>query len=229
MSDQLMFSIFPYVAMIVATFVPMARYRSERFKFTSLSSQFLEGRTLFWGSVPWHIGIIGVMTGHLIGFLVPAKVLAFNSVPLRLIILEVTGLAFAILAFVGLALLIVRRLSNKRVQVVSSTSDYVVLVVLLVQVISGIGIAVAYRWGSNWYAASMVPYLRSVFIYFKPNLGYVASMPWLVKLHILNAYLFLLLIPFTRFIHFLVVPLQYLTRSWQVVRWNWDPTKSRKN
>ncbi len=229
MSDQLMFTIFPYVAMIVATFVPMARYRSQGFKFTSLSSQFLEGRALFWGSVPWHIGIIGVMIGHFIGFLVPAKVLAFNSVPLRLIILEVTGLAFAILALVGLVLLIVRRLTNKRVQVVSSASDYLVLTVLLIQVITGIGIAVAYRWGSNWYAASMVPYLRSVFVYFKPNLSYVASMPWLVKLHIVNAYLFLLLIPFTRFIHFLVVPLQYLTRSWQVVRWNWDPTKSRKN
>ncbi len=229
MSDQLMFSIFPYVAMLIATFVPLVRYHSEKFKFTSLSSQFLEGKRLFWGSVPWHIGILGVLSGHFIAFLVPQKILAFNSVPLRLIILEVTGLALALLALVGLTLLIVRRFTNKRIKVVSTKSDYLVLAVLLIQVISGIGIAVGYRWGSNWYASSMVPYLKSVFILFKPNLGYVASMPWLVKLHILNAYFILMLIPFTRFVHFLVVPFPYLIRPWQIVRWNWDPKKSRKS
>lgn len=229
MSDQLMFSIFPYVAMLIATFVPLVRYRSEKFKFTSLSSQFLEGKNLFWGSVPWHIGILGVLSGHFIAFLVPQKILAFNSVPLRLILLEVTGLALALLALVGLTLLIVRRFTNKRIKIVSTKSDYLVLAVLMIQVISGIGIAVGYRWGSNWYASSMVPYLKSVFLFFKPNLGYVSSMPWLVKLHILNAYFILMLIPFTRFVHFLVVPFQYLTRPWQIVRWNWDPKKSRKS
>lgn len=228
MSDQLLFSIFPYVAIIIATFVPMARYRLEKFKFTSLSSQFLEGKNLFWGSMPWHLGILGVLTGHLMAFLIPEQILAFNSVPFRLVLLEVTGLTLALMALVGLILLIVRRLTNKRIIVVSKWSDYVVLAVLLIQVLTGIGIAVGYRWGSNWYAASMVPYLKSVFILFKPNLEYVASMPWLVKLHIVNAYIILLLIPFTRFVHFLVVPFPYLTRSWQVVRWNWDPTKVRK-
>lgn len=228
MSDQLLFTILPYVAMIIATFVPLARYRSEKFKFTSLSSQFLEGKNLFWGSMPWHIGILGVMTGHFIAFLIPKQILAFNSVPLRLVILEVTGLALALLALVGLTLLIIRRLTNKRIMVVSSKSDFVVLAVLMIQVLTGIGIAVGYRWGSNWYAASMVPYLRSVFIMFKPNLEYVVSMPWLVKLHIVNAYIILMLIPFTRFVHFLVVPFPYLTRRWQIVRWNWDPAKIRK-
>lgn len=228
MSDQLLFSIFPYVAMLIATFVPLARYRSEKFKFTSLSSQFLEGKNLFWGSLPWHIGILGVLGGHFIAFLIPREILAFNSVPLRLILLEVTGLTLALMALVGLVLLIIRRLTNKRIIVVSTRSDYVVLGVLLIQVLTGIWISVGYRWGSNWYASSMVPYLRSVFILFKPNLEYVASMPWPVKLHIVNAYIILLLIPFTRFVHFLVVPFPYLTRSWQVVRWNWDPAKARK-
>lgn len=227
MSDVILFEIFPYVALILALVVTYVRYRYQKFKFSSMSSQFLEGRGLFWGSVPWHYGILTVLTGHFLAFLFPKELLAFNSVPVRLVLLEVTGLAMAILALVGLGLLIVRRFVNKRINVVTTKSDYLVLAVLLVQVITGISIAIGYRWGSNWFAASMVPYLRSLFV-LKPNLAYVASMPWLVKLHIFNAFLIILLIPFTRFVHFLVVPLQYIRRPWQIVRWNWDPSKSRK-
>lgn len=228
MSDQILFGIFPYLAIALAVVVSIVRYRFQKFKFSSLSSQFLETKDLFWGSVPWHYGILGVLLGHFIGFLFPAKLLAFNSVPVRLVILEVTGLALALLAFVGLALLVYRRLTNKRIQVVSGPSDYLVLFFLMIQVITGIGIAVAYRWGSSWYAASMVPYLRSIFV-LQPNLGFVSSMPWLVKIHIVNAFIIVLLIPFTRFVHFLVVPIQYIRRPWQIVRWNWSPNKTGKH
>lgn len=227
MSDQLLFGVLPYIALLIGIFAPIIRYRYQRFKFSSISSQFLEGKELFWGSVPWHYGIIGVLTGHFIGFIFPKQVLLFNSIPVRLVILEVTGLAMALLALLGLILLIIRRFENKRVRVVSTKSDYIILFVLLIQVLSGIGIAISYRWGSNWYASSMAPYLKSILL-FNPNIGYVASMPWLVKLHIVNAYLIIFLIPFTRFLHFLVVPLPYLTRPWQIIRWNWDPSKARK-
>lgn len=227
MNDQFLFVIFPYLACVLAVVVTILRYKVQMFKFTSLSSQFLEGKDLFWGSVPWHYGILGVLAGHFLAFVFPKGLLLFNSVPLRLLLLEITGLALALMALFGLALLIVRRFTHKRIQVVTTWSDYLILLVLLVQVLTGIGIAVGYRWGSNWYAASMVPYLRSLFM-LKPNLGFVASMPWTVKLHILNAFFIILLIPFTRFMHFLVVPVQYVRRPWQIVKWNWDPGKSRK-
>lgn len=226
-SDLILFQILPYAAFFIAVSVSIVRYCSDRYKFTSLSSEFLESRSLFWGSVPWHYGILGVLGGHFLGFLCPKSVLIFNGTPLRLVILETTGLAFALLSLVGIILLIVRRFYFKRIKVVSRFSDYLVLFVLLIQIVSGIGIALSYRWGSNWYASSMVPYLRSLFV-LNPNLGFVASMPILVKLHIVNAFVFMALIPFTRFLHFLVVPFQYLFRSWQIVKWNWDPSKARK-
>ncbi|MGE3608311.1 MAG: respiratory nitrate reductase subunit gamma [Bacteriovoracaceae bacterium] len=228
MSDQLLFGVFPYIAIVLAVVVSIVRYRFQKFKFSSLSSQFLETRNLFWGSVPWHYGILGVLTGHFVAFLCPDKILAFNEVPLRLVALEVTGLALALLAFTGLTLLIYRRLTHKRIQVVSRPSDYAVLFFLMIQVITGILIAILYRWGSSWYAASMVPYLRSLFI-LNPKLGYVASMPWPVKLHIVNAFIIVMLIPFTRFVHFLVIPVQYVARPWQIVRWNWSPDKTGKH
>lgn len=226
MSDQIILVVFPYVAVALAVVVSIVRYRTDKFKFSSLSSQFLEGNHLFWGSALWHYGILFVLAGHLVGFFFPKELLMFNSVPIRLFILETTGLAMALMAFVGLLMLIYRRFTNQRIRVVTTNTDYVVLLVLLVQVISGIAIAISLKWGSNWYATNMVPYLRSL-LAFSPNLDYVATMPAIVKLHIVNAFVFIAIIPFTRFVHFLVVPLQYVFRPWQLVRWNWDPKKSR--
>lgn len=227
MIDNILFAFFPYIAIFVALTVIFVRYRFQRFKFTSLSSEFLEGNQLFWGSVPWHYGILTILGGHFLGIVFPSAILSWNADPIRLVILEATGLAMAVCAFVGCFLLIIRRFTNKRIQVVSTKSDYAVLLVLFFQVITGIFISVNYRWGSNWYSTAMAPYLKSVFM-LKPNLGFVISMPWIVKLHIVNAYLIVILIPFTRFVHFLVIPFQYIRRPWQVVRWNWDPSKVRK-
>jgi nitrate reductase gamma subunit len=227
MYDNILLMVFPYLAVAIAVTVSIYRYKTNRFAFSSLSSQFLESNELFWGSVPWHYGIITVLLGHLIGFLFPRELLAFNGHPVRLYILEGTGFIMGILSLVGIILLIKRRLTSKRLMAVTTTMDKVVLLVLLLQVLAGVGIAINYRWGSSWYASSMAPYLQSLFI-LKPNLAYVASMPILVKFHIVNGFIIVLLIPFTRFMHFLVVPLQYPFRKWQIVMWNWDPKKIRK-
>ena len=88
--------------------------------------------------------------------------------------------------------------------------------VLLVQFGLGIWIAVELRWGSQWYAAVMVPYLRSIFT-LDPNISAVSAMPIAVQLHVIGAFLFILLIPFTRLVHFLVAPFHYITRPYQIV------------
>jgi len=227
MYDNILLMVFPYLAVVIAVTISIYRYKTNKFSFSSLSSQFLESNELFWGSVPWHYGIITVLLGHFLGLLFPAELLAFNSVPVRLYILEGTGLIMGVLALVGVVLLMKRRMTNKRLMAVTSKMDRIVLFILLVQVLAGVGIAITYRWGSNWYAASMAPYLQSLFK-LRPNLAYVAPMPWLVKFHIVNGFVIVLLIPFTRFMHFLVVPLQYPFRKWQIVLWNWDPKKIRK-
>jgi nitrate reductase gamma subunit len=105
--------------------------------------------------------------------------------------------------------------------------DVVVLLVLLVQVALGVYTALFYRWGSSWYATSAVPYLRSLFV-LQPDLTMIAPLPQAVKLHIINAYIFLAILPFSRLVHMLVVPINYLWRPYQVVIWNWDRRRGRK-
>ncbi len=214
----LLFAILPYVALFTFLLVTIQRYRSRAFTYSSLSSQFLENRQHFWALVPFHYGIIILLFGHLIGLLIPRAVLLWNSHPLRLYVLEVTALAFGVLTLVGLLSLVVRRLQAHKVRVTTSAADWIVYVLLLVQVAAGIAVAVLYPWGTSWYAAAAAPYLQSVFL-LQPDTSYVAAMPWLAQLHIVNAFVIITLFPFTRLVHILVIPNPYLWRKPQVVRW----------
>jgi nitrate reductase gamma subunit len=219
MLDFILFAVAPYVVIVVELVVSIKRYFSSAYKFSSLSSEFLESKQLFWGSVPWHYGIMVVLLGHLVAFMFPRELLLWNSVPIRLLILEVTALTFGLLALVGLIMLIYRRMTNSRIRAVTSKMDIAILVLLLVQVASGVGIALTCRWGSSWYAAAMVPYLRSVFT-LSPNLDYISAMPWVVKLHVANAFAIIGILPFTRLVHFLILPISYIWRPYQLVIWN---------
>ena len=218
--NSILFGQFPYLVLTIAVVGTIYRYNSNRFSWSSQSSQFLENKTLFYGSVPWHYGNMAVLLFHIVTIFIPSGVLAWNSVPVRLYLLEVSGLAFGLLALFGLLVAFNRRLTSSRIRAVTTSWDIIVLVVLIIQVVTGIGTALMYKWGSNWYAASAVPWIRSI-ITLQPNVAYVESLPLLTKIHIFNALVFIGLIPFTRFVHFLafIGPLKYLTRSYQLVRW----------
>lgn len=221
MLDNILYILFPYTAFTVAVVGTVLRFAWSRFSISSLSSQFLESDELFYGSVSWHIGIIVVLIGHVIGFLFPRQVLWFNGVPARLYILEATGLLFGLLAVVGIVSLAVRRFTSPRIRAVTSKMDIIVLLLLITQVGLGVYTALFYRWGSSWYASSAVPYLRSL-IMLQPDVTTIAPLPLTVKLHILNAYLLLAVFPFSRLVHVLVLPIHYLWRPYQLVVWNRD-------
>lgn len=218
--DLFLLGVLPYVALALFFIGTIARYRDRyaRFAFSSLSSQFLENRKHFWGLVPFHYGIIVVLMGHLVAFLVPRQVLLWNSQPLRLYILEVSALAFGILTVVGLVAAVLRRLSVSALLRVTNKRDWVVLALLLTQAVTGVGVALTYRWGSSWFAATAAPYLWSVFT-LTPDVTVMSVMPWLVKVHVINAWLLIAFAPFSRLVHVLVAPLPYLWRRLQVVRW----------
>ena len=235
MLDYLLFGALPYVALAVMLIGSIYRYTKKGFQVSSLSSQFLEGRQLFFGSQFFHWGMLMLFLGHLIGFLIPSAVLAWNGSPVRLLVLEFSAFGFAISSLIGLALLIKRRATTKRIQMVSNNMDYVVYFVLLVQIISGLGIAYFGRWGSNWFASVMTPYLYSVFA-FNPNVDLIAQLSTsnamallMVKTHIASAFLIIGIIPFTRFVHFLVAPIDYIWRKYQLVIWNWDNKEIRNS
>jgi nitrate reductase gamma subunit len=228
MPDILLFAVLPYVVLVVFLIVTIQRYRQRKFTYSTLSSQFLENRLHFWGSVPFHYGILTVLLGHFVAFLMPKAILGWNAAPFRLFLLEVTGLVFALFALVGLVSIVVRRWNNLKARRVTSVNDWILYAILLVQVATGIWVAVGHRWGSSWYATSVAPWLWSL-LELNPDVRYVAALPLAVKLHALSAFLLVGFFPFTRLVHILVVPNPYLWRRTQVVLWNRPrPTQSGK-
>lgn len=216
--DLLLFAVLPYVAMVVFFLATVGRYWNRPFSYSSYSSQFLENRFHFWAVVPFHYGILTVFAGHLLAFLVPRSILAWNAQPLRLYILEASALAAGLLTLVGLVGIIVRRFSDSKVRMVTSHMDWTVYSLLLLQVVTGVLVAVFHPWGASWFAAAASPYLWSL-VTFSPDFAFISGLPWLVKLHIGGAFALFAVFPFSRLVHILVVPNPYLWRRPQVVRW----------
>lgn len=227
MLNTLMFAAFPYICLAIFLIGSIYRYLKRGFQVSSLSSEFLERKKLFWGSQPFHWGLLVLFFGHLIAFLFPSTVIAWNGEPVRLLILEFSSFAFGLAALSGLLLLIRRRLGNDRILIVSNKMDMLVYTVLITQIVTGLGVAFFVRWGSSWFAAVLTPYLRSIFA-LNPDIAAVSAMPWLVQLHIISAFFIIAIIPFTRFVHFLVAPIDYLWRGYQLVIWNWNRKTIRR-
>jgi nitrate reductase gamma subunit len=226
MLDQFLYIGLPYSAMILLIIGTIIRLKYFGYTVTSHSSQFLESNKLFWGSRLFHSGIVVLLLGHIIGFLIPKSVIVLTSIPLWLITIEVSAFSFAIMSLVGASLLLIRRFREKRLHGVTSKMDIVVYSIILIQIITGILVAYFYRWGTGWYVSSLVPYLYSILI-FNPNIASISSMPLLVKIHAASAFIFIGLIPFTRLIHFMVYPIYYLWRNYILVIWNKDMKESR--
>lgn len=222
--NLMLFGVLPYLAFFTFLLVTIHRYRAQTFTYSALSSQLLENQQHFWGLVPFHYGILLVLLGHGVAWLFPKAILAWNEKAFRLYLLELLALVFGLLSLVGLGVILQRRLRAQRVTVVTSVADWVLYLLLLVQVASGVLVAVLHPWGSSWFASVMAPYLWSL-VKLSPDLTAVAAMPWIVKLHVVNAYLLIGFFPFTRLVHILVVPNPYLWRKPQVVRWYHRPGK----
>ena len=219
--NNFLFIAYPYIAIGVFVVGAIYRYRSAGYKTSALSSQFLEGKQVFWGIVPFHFGILILLLGHLMIFLFPKEILAWNSIPVRLILHEGIAFTFGVSVLLGLTILILRRWFSSRLRAVTSKMDVAIELLLLSQIFLGCWIALGYRWGSSWFAADLSPYLWSIFK-LDPHITAVSALPVVIKLHIVGAFTILLMIPFTRLMHFLVAPIHYLWRPYQVVMWYWD-------
>jgi nitrate reductase gamma subunit len=217
MLDTLIFVVLPYFAIALALFVTPYRYFTNRLNWSAFSTQFLEKRTLYWGSVPWHYGVVLILAGHLIGFLFPSAVQSVLSNVSTLIALESIALALGLLALIGSVILLIRRASGV-VKAVTSYSDWILLVLILIQAATGVYMGLFVRWGMQWYLYTAVPWLYSL-LTLNPQISYVSGLPLVFKIHVAGAFLILAVLPFTKLVHFLFLPLDFLKDPPLLYRW----------
>lgn len=218
MLDSLIFVVLPYTALALLLFVVPYRYLTNRLTWTTYSTQFLERKTLFWGSMSWHYGIILILLAHLAGIVWPQGMQRLLGNQQTLIVLESIGVGLGLLALFGTLVLLLRRVNSGMLNRVTFPTDWVLLYLLLLQTVSGVYVGMFMRWGSVWYLHTAVPYLHSLLI-FHPQTGYVADFPLVFKLHVAMAFLIISLLPFTKLVHLLFFPFRFLADPPILYKW----------
>jgi nitrate reductase gamma subunit len=199
--SELLFQVFPYVALLLLVVGLGIRHALARRRPEAIRPAADAAWQLFRGSFAWRAGLGITALLHLGFVLVPGSIRAWDGAPLRLYLLEATGLVFGVVALVGLVQVMVRHISTSLAEHhprVFEVGDYVLLTVMCVAVVSGLASAVVYRWGSAWAIGTVTPYLRSLAAG-EPATGLVEQMPFLVRLHVFSWFALIAVVPFTSF------------------------------
>ncbi len=218
MTDILLFVVFPYVALAIGIVGTIYRYLTNQYSFTSLSSQFLENDLQFWGSTLWHYGILPTTIIHIAGFAIPKVMAAAHGTPELLYVSELAGKILGIMALVGAGILLYRRLTSSKIRAITTPVDWVILSLLFAQVFFGLILAFVYRWGAAWFIYTATPWMDSLAL-FQPAPQFVTALPLAHKVHFLTGFLLFALMPFSRLVHIVTVPVSYLWRNFQLVIW----------
>lgn len=223
--DYLIFGIMPYVALTVLIVGCIARYERDPFTWKSSSSQLLRSKQLWWGSVLFHVGIITVFGGHLIGLFTPVWILDAIGIPyaLKQWMAVILGGTAGVAALIGASILIHRRVTDPRIWQTTSFADIGILVLIWLQLFIGIG--TIFLTLQHMDGAEMVRFMtwsQSVVLLNLNAWAMVVDVHWLYKAHIFLGLLITILFPFTRLVHMVsgfAAPFRFLLRpGYQIVR-----------
>ena len=216
-----LFGIYPYLALAIFLLGSLLRFETDQYGWRSKSSQLLRRKQLVWGSILFHVGILGILAGHFVGLLTPIAV--FDAIGVshgaKQLLAIVAGGLFGAACFVGLTMLLHRRLFDPRIRNTSSASDIAVLALIWVQLVLGL-LTIPFSLGHldgaemmkfmNW--AQSIAYLKG------GAAAHIADVALVFKLHILLGLTLLVVFPFSRLVHVWSAPIGYVGRRYQIVR-----------
>ena len=222
--NHALFGWYPYFCLTVFLVGSLLRFDREQYTWRSGSSQLLRRKQLMWGSNLFHVGILVIFLGHFVGLLTPIAVYDFIGIShgakqmMAIVIGGVAGIA----CFIGLTLLIHRRLFDSRIRKTSSFGDIAILLLLYVQLILGmatIPISLGHLDGAEM--VKFMSWAQGILTLQPGASAYVADVNPIFKLHLFLGMTIFLVFPFTRLVHVWSAPVWYLGRQgYQVVRTN---------
>jgi len=218
--NDLLFGIYPYFAGAVFLIGSWMRYDREQYTWKTGSSQMLSSAGMRHASNLFHVGIIAIFFGHLVGLLTPhAFYEPFMSSGTKQLIAIVIGGIAGVACFAGAFLLLKRRLTNPRVRATSTTADIAILVLLLAQVTLGLlSIFPSLGHMDGSVMLLLAGWAQSIVTFQGGAADYLVGVNVIYKLHIFLGMTLFLVFPFTRLVHVWSVPVKYFTRSYQIVR-----------
>ena len=219
--NQFFFGIYPYIAITVFFLGSLLRYDRDQYTWKASSSQLLSKKDMRLGSNLFHIGIIALFFGHLMGLLTPHWAYHFMmSAGTKQILAMTAGGIFGLTCLVGMILLIRRRMLDARIKATSQATDLPILLILFVQLVLGlltIPFSAQHLDGSSMLA--LASWAQHLVTFQGDAASFVIGEAFIFKIHLVLGLTIFLVFPFTRLVHVWSVPIQYLTRSgYQIVR-----------
>ncbi len=220
--NTFLFGFYPYIALTVLVVGTVLRYDFDQYSWRSGSSQLLRRKQLMWGSVLFHLGVLVIFFGHLIGLLTPIAIfdaLGVSHGAKQLLAVIAGGIAGG-MGIVGATLLVHRRLFDPRIRASSSWSDTLIIVLLWLQLALGLAtIPASLQHLDGYEMVKFMNWAQGIFTFRAGAADNNADAALVFKLHIVLGLTILLLFPFTRLVHMLSVPVRFLWRpGYQVVR-----------
>ncbi len=218
--NQFAFGIYPYLCLAIFLVGSLVRFDREQYSWRSGSSQLLRRSQLRWGSNLFHIGILLLFLGHLAGLLTPHEVYTmFVTVEQKQLLAMVAGGIFGTLCFIGLTLLIHRRLTDPRIRATSTKMDIFVVLLIWVQLVLGLySIYASSHHLDGSVMLVLAEYCQRLVTFRGLDVNYLADLPWVYKAHLVLGFTIFLVFPFSRLVHIWSAPVFYVFRPYQIVR-----------
>jgi nitrate reductase gamma subunit len=225
--NYVVFGIYPYLCIAVFLVGSLIRFDREQYSWKSYSSQLLRRRQLIWSSNLFHVGVLIILAGHTVGLLTPIWIwgsLGVSHGAKQLLAMTVGGIA-GVACFVGLTMLLHRRLFDVRIRSTSSPSDIAVLLILYIQL--ALGLSTIIISAQHLDGEEMVKFMNWAqgIVTLQPGVAeYVADVHPIFRAHLFLGMTLFLIFPFTRLIHIWSAPVWYLgRRGYQIVRTKRSP------
>ena len=221
------FQIYPYIALAVFLIGSWVRFDKSMYTWRTGSSQLLSDRGMRIGSNLFHLGILAILGGHLVGLLTPhALYEGFITAPQKQLLAMVAGGVFGLVCLIGISILTVRRRTTQRIKATGTSSDTIIVLLLFLQLLLGLYTIVASTHHMDGGVMMALAEWAQHIVTFRGGAAeFVAGVNWVYKAHIFLGLTLFLLAPFTRLVHVWSIPLSYIWRPYQVVRRRQSPLR----
>lgn len=220
--NNFLFGVYPYLCLAVFLLGSLIRFDRDQYTWKSDSSQLLRAGQLRWGSNLFHVGVLFLFFGHTVGMLTPHFIYEpFISAGTKQVVAMVSGGLFGVLGFIGISLLLHRRLTDPRIRANSKTSDIVLLWLLWLQLALGLAtIPLSAQHLDGSMMMRLAGWAQSIVTFQAGAPALLAEAGLVFKMHMFLGMSIFLIFPFTRLVHVWsgFGSVAYLVRPYQVVR-----------